>query len=76
MIDLAAARARFSTKIDIRKEQAEAEAQKSNPCDHDWQKFRETIRSDNPDFNGAAHYRVMACLKCKSKKRLELVVES
>ncbi|MFI8696747.1 hypothetical protein [Dietzia maris] len=74
MIDFDAARTRFTEKIDVRRERQEAAAE-SNPCNHSWQVFRETIRSDNDNFHGTAHYRVKACLKCKSKKRLELVVD-
>ncbi|MBB0998564.1 hypothetical protein G6024_15985 [Dietzia maris] len=74
MIDFDAARTRFTEKIDIRRER-EQEAAESNPCDHAWQIFRETIRSDNDNFHGTAHYRVKACPKCRTKKRLELVVQ-
>ncbi|GAA1053924.1 hypothetical protein [Dietzia natronolimnaea] len=77
MIDFDAARSRYTEKIDVRRERQEANAaQPADPCDHTWQMFRETIRSDNDHFQGTAHYRVKACPKCRSKKRVELVVET
>lgn len=74
MIDFDAARARFTEKIDVRRERQQTAAE-TNPCDHTWQIFRETIRSDNDNFQGAAHYIVKACPKCRTKKRIELVVQ-
>lgn len=68
MIDLHDTQAKMLGTKALEKEQAE--------CDHEWQVFRETIRADNPNFGGAAYFRVQGCLKCKTKKRLELVVEA
>lgn len=77
VIDFDAARTMLTKRIDIRRERQEAEsAAEANPCDHTWQMFRETVRADNSRFQGAAYYRVKACMKCKEKKRLELVVEA
>ena len=54
-------------------------------CEHEWQRFRESItpeRSRKAEKNeyyytqGAAYFVVKACLKCKTKRRIELVVEA
>lgn len=37
---------------------------------HDWQKFKQTIRADNPEYKHHAHdiyFVVLACSDCKQK---------
>ena len=49
-------------------------------CDHEWQKFKETIRSERTfaqldqgfDYRGGPAYLIVkACLKCKKKQILD-----
>ncbi|EON33766.1 hypothetical protein GTC6_05347 [Gordonia terrae C-6] len=53
----------------------EQEAKVETPqCTHKRQRFTQTIRPDNPNFRGEAHFVVSACVPCKLKSYLELVV--
>ncbi|NIL77132.1 hypothetical protein RhoFasB10_03271 [Rhodococcus sp. B10] len=79
MIDFAVHRTRLTRRIEARQAKRKAkESPEDAPsiCEHDWQEFKETVRADNPRFEGAAHFVVMACVKCRSKKRRKLVVET
>lgn len=79
MIDYAAARGKLQRRIEAcqaRRTAANAPEGAQSACDHDRKEFKETVRADNPRFEGAAHFVVTACLKCRTKKRQKLVVEA
>ena len=45
-------------------------------CEHEFKKFVQTVIPDNPIFAGqAAHFKVIACPKCKKKIYVDYVVE-
>ena len=45
-------------------------------CEHSWQLFRETVRTDNSSFKGSgAHFIVKGCTKCHKKIRANYKVE-
>lgn len=46
-----------------------------NTCEHEYKRFKETVRKDNTKFRGDAYFIVLACLKCKDKRRINYVVE-
>ena len=48
---------------------------KVDECQHQWQEFKQTLVTDNPNFNGEAYFRVNGCPLCKRKEILELVVQ-
>lgn len=79
MIDIPAARAKLQQRIEAKhariKAAAAPEELEASRCEHRWQRFRETIRADNTRFEGAAHFVVVACVKCQTKRRQALVVE-
>jgi len=54
---------------------AKVEEKSAKQCDHEWQKFRETIRNDNSKFHGSAHFVLVACAKCHEKRRTDVIVE-
>ena len=80
MIDTAAHRARLQRRIAAKHERIAREKRHEDadaePCDHDWRVFKETVRADNPKFEGASHFVVEACVKCQTKRRQKLVVEA
>ena len=43
-------------------------------CDHDWKKYKETVRADNPNFIGDAYFILHGCLKCHEKRRADYIV--
>lgn len=79
MIDIPAARAMLQQRIESKHARIKAattpEESAEEQCEHSWKRFRETIRADNTRFEGTAHFVVVACLKCQTKKRQALVVE-
>ncbi|GAA1099778.1 hypothetical protein GCM10009648_44020 [Tsukamurella spumae] len=55
------------------------------PCAHEWKRYRETITPSRDakaikhgyDYRqGRSYFIVLACGQCKSKRRIEMVVES
>lgn len=47
-----------------------------NPtCDHEWKKYKENIPTENSKFNGYAYFIVRGCVKCKSKQRVNYIIE-
>lgn len=85
-MDIPAARAKLQEQIHRRHARTALAAQSDEaaPCEHDWQRFRETIHPERTSLQsmsdmeykmGAAFFVTMACLKCKTKRRQELVVE-
>lgn len=89
MIDYAMHRAKFTARIEKKKQQAmqlSADAKAPTSCAHEWQKFKERILSDRRNRkeelrtnNLAAiphgcYFVVSGCIKCHEKRRLKLVV--
>lgn len=76
MIDFAAHRAKLQERFAVVREKTTVAPEDATlACDHDRREFKETVRADNPKFEGAAHFVVVACVKCREKRRQKLVVE-
>lgn len=78
VIDIPAARAKLQRRIDAKhgriKSAAAPEESEAEQCGHEWRRFRETIRPDNPKFVGEAHFVVVGCTNCRKKRRVAIHV--
>ena len=77
MIDYAAHRLKLESIISAKAERKAREQQIADEpprCTHQRERFTQTIRPDNPNFKGEAYFVVSACVPCKLKSYLELVV--
>lgn len=79
MINFQAHRTKLERRLErkqLRDEASLAARQRETArCTHTKQRFTETIRSDNESFEGSAYFIVLACVTCRIKKYIELVVE-
>jgi hypothetical protein len=70
------ARARLETRLKaVRAERTVAQQQSADTCEHQWQRFRQTVVADNLKFQGHAHFIVKGCTKCHKKLVLDYIVE-
>lgn len=50
------------------------EKETKDKCEHEFKKYKQTIRIDNDNFKGSAWFEVIACSKCKTKKIIDYKV--
>lgn len=63
-------KAKIRTVREVRREQ-----EQRNDCDHEWQRFKQTIATDNERSHVTAYFIVKGCPKCKRKDVIDYVVE-
>jgi hypothetical protein len=73
MVDYKTQRNELEKKI---KEVTHPEKPDEKPvCQHEWSRFKKTIRTENDKFTGRAYFIVKACPKCKEQHNISYIVE-
>lgn len=76
MIDFAIHRAKLEARIaEVRAAKQPQLVDDEDSCKHEWQRFKQTIRTNNDKFSGTAYFVVKACVKCHVKESIGYVVE-
>lgn len=84
MIDFAKHRAKIAARVAAAKQMKFEPAKPVDECQHEWQKFKETIQPSERTYEqsqlgmdyrrGPAYFIVRACTECHKKERLDYVI--
>lgn len=84
-IDIKQIKAKLHEKILLAKKSKQDKSSKNeDKCDHEWQRYKETIVPARSDENikagsvytkGQAYFITMGCAKCHKKRRISMKVE-
>jgi len=71
MLDYTNLKSHLSTKISKVAKEKNKTSDLVNNCDHNYKKYKQTLRQDNDNFKHSAHFVVLLCDKCKDKKIID-----